>query len=222
MDSSITNSQHIPISYKAEVERKLIHLLSLLIPIIYSFVNDKWIGFSIMFPIMIFALTVNFFTNKEGRMRELLLGLYGDILREHESKPKWYMLNGASYVIIAATLCLVLFPINVFLVSFSVLVISDTCAALMGRRFGKKKLYDSKTIIGTVSFFLSGCFVALFIVLTRSIEPIGLLFFVVGIFVGTLGELFAKQLLIDDNFVVPLLTGSVSWALFALFSVPIH
>jgi dolichol kinase len=221
MDSSITNSQNIPITYKAEVERKLIHLLSLLIPIIYSFVNDKVIGVSIMIPIMLITLTINYFTNKEGKLRVLLLKMYGDMLREHETKPKWYMLNGASYVLIAATLCLAIFPINIFLVAFSVLVISDTCAALMGRKFGKKKLFGNKTIVGTLSFFFSGSFVALFVVLTRTIEPIGFLFFVIGVLFGTIGELFSNYISIDDNFIVPILTGGVAWLLFTMFSIPI-
>lgn len=222
MDSSITNSQNISISYKAEVERKLIHLLSLLIPIIYSFVNDRIIGLSIMVPITLFSLAVNYFTNREGRLRVLLLKMYGDILREHETIPKWYMLNGASYVLIAATLCLAIFPINIFLVAFSVLVISDTCAALMGRKFGKKKLFGKKTIVGTLSFFFSGSIVALFVVLTRTIEPIGFLFFVIGVMFGTIGELFSNYISIDDNFIVPILTGGVAWLLFTLFSIPIY
>jgi len=221
MESTISNSKNNHITYKAEVGRKIIHLLSLLIPIIYAFVNDRVIGLSVMIPIMIFTLVINFVTNIEGKHRAFLMNLYGDMLREHEITPKWYMLNGASFVLVAATISLAIFPVDIFLVAFSVLVISDTSAALFGRRFGKRKLLGNKTYIGTLAFLLSGCLVALFVVYVREIEPIGILFFFIGVLVGTLGELFSDYSKIDDNFVIPILTGLVSWLLFWAFSIPI-
>ena len=195
------------ISYRNEVIRKAIHLCSLSIPIIYHFVTRD-LALMMLVPVTIFVLVVDL-----GRYAHPALGgwfntLFGWLLRKHESDRGRKRLNGATYVLISATLCVLFFPKPVMITAFSVLVLGDLTAALIGRRFGRHKLFN-KSWEGTIAFFLVG-FAAV------SLNPYalqGARGVALGAFAVAVGA-FVEALPwpIDDNFSVPISVGMVLWA----------
>lgn len=52
-------------------------------------------------------------------------------------------------------------PPHAFLTGLLVLALADPCAALVGRRFGRRRLYRDKSVIGTSTFFVVAMAVAL-------------------------------------------------------------
>ena len=86
----------------------------------------------------------------------------------------------------------------------------DIAAALIGRKFGRHKLVNGKSLEGTVSFIIVG-YIALAVVLVITHRPL-LPDFAIGflaVLVGGLVELFQKQLRLDDNLSIPLSVGLV-------------
>jgi len=200
------------INYKGELLRKIIHLCSLSIPIVYNFI-DKQTALSYLIPITILSVIIDYGRHFIKPLNEIVNKIFGFILREHESDNSKKNLNGASYVFIAATLTMWIFPKVLFITGFSILIVSDTAAALIGRRFGKHK-FLSKSLEGTLAFFITACIVVLFTpkVVGLSLEYIiGFVAAAVGAIVENISYGWA-----DDNLTIPISIGFTMWGMYLL------
>ncbi len=201
------------IHYKDELVRKLIHLCSLSIPIIYYFItqNTAIIILAVLAVVAVVLDVSRYFSPSVGKV---FYKIFGFLLRKHELDSKKKNLNGATYVLISALICVFIFPKVIFITSFAVLIVSDTMAALIGRRFGKHK-FLSKSLEGTLAFFISGSIVVLF---TPKIDYL-FLEYAIGIFsvfIGAIAENISFGFA-DDNLSIPISIGLTMWALYVLF-----
>jgi phytol kinase len=58
--------------------------------------------------------------------------------------------RGALYFAISALLCLILFPVAAVIPAIIALAVLDGVATIAGRRFGKTRIWNGKTLEGTV------------------------------------------------------------------------
>ncbi|MCP5062913.1 MAG: dolichol kinase [Ignavibacteriae bacterium] len=200
------------INFKGELLRKVIHLCSLSLPIVYSFI-DKKTALSFLIPITITSVIIDYGRHFIELLNKLVNSIFGYMLREHESDSSKKNLNGASYVFIAATLTLWLFPKIFFITAFSILIVSDTAAALIGRKFGKHK-FLSKSFEGTLAFFISAFIVVLF---TPKIEGL-FLEYIIGFAAAAVGAIVENISYgwADDNLTIPISIGFTMWGLYLL------
>ncbi len=191
------------IQYRSEIFRKLFHLSSLWIPILYLYVTNKMM-LTILLSLTTIALLIEFSRNISSELNDLINNSIGNIMRIQERKS----LSGATYLLISASLSVALFSKEVAILALSILMISDSCAALVGRRFGKIHIFD-KTLEGSVSFFISGVVVYYFLMIVCDFAlPLNIS--LLAIFSATITELFVKKLFsLDDNFTIPLSIGLV-------------
>ena len=202
------------ITYRSEVLRKGIHLLSLSIPMIYSVISQAT-ALWILVPLACLFVAIDILGHKEGWVRNTMLRSFEPVMRNHELKVDDVRLNGASHVLIAACASVWLFPKIIAITAFSILIISDICAALVGRRFGSHRFLD-KSLEGTLAFAVSAIGVVLVI---ASINSAPISFVVIGAFasiVGALVENISPRLRLDDNISIP---GSVGLTMLILTSL---
>ncbi|MFR1032453.1 MAG: diacylglycerol/polyprenol kinase family protein [Alphaproteobacteria bacterium] len=126
-------------------------------------------------------------------------------LRNKELKRSQLQLSGGAYVMLAAIACTLLFPANVAVVALSIMLISDTCAALFGKAYGSRRLYKNKSIEGTAAFFVSAL---LIMVICNFILPVTYAS-ILAAFVATFAEMYEDKIEIDDNLSIPLFVGAV-------------
>lgn len=197
-------------SYGTEFIRKGIHLLSLLIPVVYYFIARQT-ALAILVPLaLVFGLSdiARLFIPPFGRF---YAHWFGFLLRAHERNDTGRHLNGATYVLLAATLLVLFFPKVIVITAFAILIISDSSAALVGRRFGKRR-FLTKSLEGAAAFLVSALIV---VALAPKVEyslpeyAIG----GIGALVGALVE--ASAVGVDDNLSIPLSVGCVMWLLYA-------
>ena len=200
------------INYRDEVVRKLIHLCSLSIPIIYYFVS-KTTAIIILSIVSFVALVIDISRYFSPIAGKLFYSIFGFLLREHELDTRKKNLNGATYVLISAVLCVVIFPKILFITAFSVLIISDSLAALIGRKYGRHK-FLSKSLEGTLAFFISAIIVILF---TPKVEGL-FLEYLIGIFAAAIGAIVENISFgfADDNLSIPISIGLSMWLLYAV------
>ncbi|MHB1687714.1 MAG: diacylglycerol/polyprenol kinase family protein [Ignavibacteriaceae bacterium] len=203
------------INYRDEVVRKLIHLCSLSIPILYYFIprTDAIIILSIFTFVAIFLDLSRYFYPNFGKF---FYKIFGFLLRRHEVDHKKKNLNGATYVFISALICAIIFPKVFFVTAFSILIVSDSMAALIGRKWGKHK-FLSKSLEGTVAFFISASLVVMFTPKISGLPAeyyIGIIAAAVGAIVENISFGFA-----DDNLSIPISIGLTMWALY-IFWLP--
>lgn len=197
------------ITYDQEVLRKVIHFCSLIMPLAYAFVELKWI-LSIIVPITLLSMILDLASKKNKHLKWLRDKLFGKMLRPHERENK-FTFNGATWVFIAASLTFIIFPKVIAVTAFSILIISDVAAALIGRKYGRIKIFETKSVEGTMAFIVSaGIVVSLYALLFGA--PLS--FYYVGFvaaFVGGIVEAASKKLKIDDNLTIPMSIGTVMW-----------
>jgi dolichol kinase len=136
------------------------------------------------------------------------------MLREHEKDSKKKNLSGASYVFLACTLSVLLFPKLFAITGIAVLILGDIAAALIGRKFGKHKFFF-KSLEGTAAFFVVSSIVILII---PKVEGLLIEYFIgfAAVAVGALAENLSYGWA-DDNLTIPISIGLTMALLYRLF-----
>jgi dolichol kinase len=126
------------------------------------------------------------------------------MLREHEHSARLF--TGATYFLFSSLLSVIIFSKLIAITSLAILIVADTAASLVGRRYGKT-FFLSKTLEGSIAFIISGWL---------TIFTLGFLFqttfkyYMIGLIAvlfGAIVEIFSAKLRIDDNFTIPLTVG---------------
>jgi dolichol kinase len=198
------------IKYRDELFRKLIHLTSLSIPIVYYFIS-KGTAALILAILAALALIIDLARYLHPEIGKIFYKIFGFLLRQHELDHKKKNLNGATYVLISALISVLIFPKIIFISAFAILIVSDSLAALIGRKFGKRK-FLFKSFEGTLTFFISASIVILFTPKIGGFKEEYLIGFI-GAFVGAFVENISFRL-IDDNLSIPLSVGFTMWGLY--------
>lgn len=209
----MTPSDRATIDYKSEVVRKLIHLFSLSIPTVYYFIT-KELALTILIPLTVFSLLIDYGRYYNKTLSELVDKVFGFMMRKHEKDSKKKNLNGATYVLLSAVIVIVLFPKVFVVTAFAVLIIGDSTAALIGRKFGKTK-FLLKSLEGTLAFFVSSCIVVL---LSPKVEG-SITEYIIGFIAvsfGAIAENISGEWA-DDNFTIPVAVCISMWILYAAF-----
>ena len=189
-------------SLKQELLRKLIHLSSFWIVGLVWFLPRVW-SILALSVITAFVLMTEYEAYKNSICARIYRVLFSPVLREKE-KGDVFGFSGAPYVLVAALLLVIIMPKAVAMFALSVLLVSDSSAAIVGRAVGRHKLLGKKTFEGTAAFLLTGMIIC-FLFNWGFELPIGIAF--VGVCLGCLGDLFNEKVYIDDNLSIPLLTA---------------
>jgi len=197
------------ITYGNELARKGIHLASLGIPIIYLQIPHA-LGIGLLFGLTILSLLIDVLMHYHMPTRKVMMTFVGGLLREHEKQQDAFRLTGASWVLIAATLTFWIFPTAIAVAAFTILIVSDTFAALVGRRYGTTKFLD-KSLVGAVTFVVTGFGVILTYGTLYNLPSTFLWAGLIGSIVGGVMEAGSTTLKVDDNISVPASIGLVMW-----------
>jgi dolichol kinase len=200
------------INYRDELIRKLIHLCSLSIPIVYYFISRDT-AILILAILTFTALFIDLGRYISPSLGKIFYKIFGFLLRSHEVDKRKKNLNGATYVLMSALICVIILPKVLFITAFTILIISDSLAALIGRRFGKRK-FLSKSLEGTLAFLISASIVVFFTPKVHGLPTeyiIGLIAAVIGGIVENISFGFA-----DDNLSIPISIGLTMWFLYII------
>ncbi|MFH1051404.1 MAG: dolichol kinase [bacterium] len=203
----MTKEYEIP--YKQEVVRKSIHMISLSIPIVYSFIT-KELALWLLIPLTIISIIIDFASRKKSKFRDFFHKYFGKILRPHEYYDV-FTLNGATWVLISAVICVLIFPKIFVVTGFTILIISDISSALIGRRYGRHPLFVRKSWEGTCAFWITAILVILIIGTVLSAPWTYFFFGIIAAFVGGIAEAASTMLKMDDNLSIPVSIGLVMW-----------
>jgi len=209
------------ITYKSELARKSIHLSSLGIPFVYLRIPHET-GMAILAVMTLVSVIIDAAMHYHTPTRTLMFKLVGPLLRGHERQRDRFLLTGASWVLIAAFITLAVFPTIVAVTAFTVLIVSDTFAALIGRRYGRLPFLD-KSVVGTVTFIITAWVVVVFYDVVYALPWTFLLAGAVGSVVGGIIEAGSIRLRLDDNLSIPFsiaVTMMVIAWLSQVFSLP--
>ena len=175
-----------------------------MVPLFYYY-NTKELTLFILAPLTFIFLIIDIFRIKNVSVKRIYNIFFKSITRVKENVS----LTGASYVLIASTLTILLFSKDIAIISLLIMSISDSMAAIFGRKFGTIKV-NKKTFEGSIAFFLSSLIIISFF------KEIVLPFAFIAIFLTTLIELFLDN--INDNLTIPIAFGGIYSILILIFN----
>jgi dolichol kinase len=205
--------EHDPdhLDFRYEFARKAIHLSSLLIPLIYWHIGRKQ-ALLILAPVTAGFFLVDVFKHFVPFLSTWYHATFGTMLRHHELSKDRLHLNGATWITLAAFVLIAFFPKTIAVAAFAMVSVSDTVAALVGKKFGRHRFGGQKSLEGSLAFFISAIPIVSFI--PGLPLPVG----IVMALAGTISEALVLKIAgfrIDDNLSVPLagaIAGVIAYA----------
>ena len=190
--------------YKHEIVRKLIHYGSAIFPLSYMYFFTRvemlfLLGTVVLIMILleIFRMYIPFFT----RIYEVI---FRKIVRDEESEK----FTGATFSFLGAFIAILIFEKEVAIFAMLVLSLSDSTAALVGRKWGSISLLG-KSVQGTVTFLVIAIALALLVPGIPRTEAVAAAVFT------TLVELIPSP--VNDNLLIPMSAG-ITLSLMRLFT----
>ncbi len=186
------------ITFTKELIRKATHMGALIVPGGYYILQlNKIQMLSIMIPVAFIMLFIDVSRLRRWPFWKSFASKFiGPLVRQHESDGDF---TGALYILMSFWLTIALFSKPIAIAAISFIIVGDTFAAIIGRKYGKHKFYKTKTIEGSLSCLVGMLLVAILV------PDIYLPVVIGGAFVATLFEAYSFG--IDDNVTVPLLSG---------------
>jgi glycerol-3-phosphate acyltransferase PlsY len=140
--------------WQAEARRKAIHLSFLVLPLVLLLEPLPWPRTRGQFRVLFLTLTasaiaLDVLRIHERRVRTIFRRFFGELIRQHEALS----LLGSTYLLLAALIAIEVFPRPVAAVALGFTVLGDATSALVGRAWGRHKLFG-KSWEGT-----AGCLV---------------------------------------------------------------
>ena len=150
------NEHEIP--YSAELQRKALHLLALLIPLGMALAG-RTASIVILTPMAAVAVAADLLRVRSQGFSNWLYRYFGFMMRPEERRPigSRPVLNGATWVLVSASLLAILFPISIAVPAFAAFMIADAAAAIVGRRYGRRRWGSTtRTMEGSTAFAVIG------------------------------------------------------------------
>ena len=189
--------------HNSEFIRKLLHLSNLVIPFTYLFYFDSKVeALIILLPITLLAFLIEYLRINSISVKNIFDKYLFSMLRNHEKSGKY---TGATWVFISSTLSIGIFPKDIAIISLIYMSIGDTAAGLIGRKFGRIKIYN-KTLEGALAGFIVCLILGLMIDLNLSKTLVA-----IGALSAAIIELMPIS--IDDNLIIPLFSGTVMYVM---------
>ena len=179
----------------SEFWRKCIHLSCVLFPLLYLFWLDKE-----QIVLLCGLITCGFIAGEVLRFRsefgkKIFKIIFTPLLREGEKNKT---ITGATWLFLAMTATFIIFSKKIAIAAVLILIIADSLAAIIGKRYGHKRFFD-KTLIGSLVFY--GCTVVILLIVIPEIT------FWAPLIAFPVTFLEAFRLPVNDNLLIPLFTG---------------
>lgn len=192
-----------PLPYSREVARKGLHLLALSIP-----AGMWWLGMPmalyLLGPAAVIAVSADIARAHSESFNRFIRSIFGPLMRAEElpAVGSGVQFNGATCVLVGATVLAILFPIRLAAPVLATTMLADAAAALVGLRIGRHRWGRlSATVEGSAAFVCTGLAVMAFV------PGISFGAAVAGVLAGAAVE--ALPIPINDNIRVPIAVAVV-------------
>jgi len=192
-------------NYNLEIKRKAFHCMSIVFPIFYL-ITSKLTMVMVLTVITGIAVSLDISRHYNPAIQAWVARFFTTIMRPDETSGN-FKLSGVSYMFLGFFITCLLFSKGVAISAFLVLIVSDTFAALVGKKIGKP-MANGKSIEGSIAFAASAMLIGM---LAYTFHTYGTTFsgIVIASGVTTWVEYNADRFDINDNLAIPVTFGSV-------------
>ncbi|MEW5734252.1 MAG: diacylglycerol/polyprenol kinase family protein [Thermodesulfobacteriota bacterium] len=189
--------------------RNIFHVgMGLVAVLLYQLVLSWSLAMTLLIITLSTFVTLEITRRRYPKFNDYLVdGVFGIIVRPRER----YRVNASTYYLAALTIMTAITPKPALCIGLLVLAFGDPAASLAGRRWGRKKLWQEKSVAGTSAFFLVSLVATLaYLILTLpSLAAWRMLLICTTVSAaGAATELFSRR--INDNFTIPVVAAGVA------------
>lgn len=180
-----------------EYKRKIFHITALVFPILYLLLSKE----SIIFLLLILcslSILIDLARTKNKFVKEVIAKFFSPIMKPEEISGKT-IFSGASYMAGGFLLTAYFYPKDIAIISWFILIFSDSLAAVIGKKYGHT-IFAGKSLIGLLTFFTTSMII---IFIAKFFIPINLRSASLAVVFTSLIEFMGYFIKIDDNFTVP-------------------
>lgn len=216
VESEETTGGNLQSRHNIQIMRRLFHMFNgFAIATLYliSFSHSQMVHFLGLFACLLYIFEQVRVKYPEAALRILPITRF--LIRAEEQLKESAMIP----YLMGVLLTIITFPKEVALVGIYALAFADPLSAIIGIKFGKHKISETRSIEGSAAFFLC-TFLCSMAVLSGYYMGMTLSIFFISLILGilcTLLDLFPLK--IDDNLTIPLFTSTILWILTILFGI---
>lgn len=119
----------------------------------------------------------------------------------------------------AVLLTIITFPKPLALIAIYTLAISDPLSAIIGIKYGKRRVVEHKSVEGSLAFLVSSFLISLF-VLSATLGGFSASVLIISLVLSIGTSIFEMlPLKVDDNLTIPLFSAFFGWVVCLLFGV---
>ncbi len=173
----------------------------------YELVLSKWAAIAAASVVLASFISLDVLRRTAPAWNERLVSrIFGKISRPSEA----HRVPSATWYIAALLIGVAFLPKHAIILAVLVLAFSDPVASLVGKAWGRVKLYRGKSVVGSAAFLGTASLVGTLYLHFYIGLPLSSSIYVAAIVgaTGTVVELFSHRL--DDNFTIPLACGIVA------------
>lgn len=187
------------ITFKQELARKATHMGALVIPGGYFFLGlEKPTALYIMIPITAAMIVIDIARLRKWKFWHAVgKPIIGRMIRQHEENGDF---TGATYILASSCFTIGFFSKPIAIAALAFIMVGDSFAAIIGRRFGKHK-FGRKSIEGSLACLVGTAIVAC----AGPLFGLELQLALAGAVVAAVVEALSTR--VDDNVSVPLISG---------------
>lgn len=199
-------SVHVPSLRPTNYSRNIFHVTSALTALLFIEVSGSpHVLVTIAASFAFFAWSLETSRRFSARANVFLMWVFRKVAHPHER----FRVNSATWYATALLLLALTVPTLVAAVAVVVLGIADPSAAIVGRRWGRTRLINGRSLEGTAAFLVTGFALATAVLLGLHPElPWTAALIVAGsaTLLGAIAELLSRR--VDDNFSIPVASGA--------------
>ena len=194
-----------------EIKRKAIHLVALIIPLGFYFFPAKP-ALVLLFSVTAVSVAVETARLLFPAVQTRFLNFFSRLLRPHEVRR----FTGSTFILLSASLCAAVLVQGregewnlpgearaALFYAFSFIILGDAAAAIVGKTWGRRRIFGTKTLEGTLACFATGL---LIFYASKAFVREGAAFPVGAACAGLTALLEVLPHGLDDNFLVPPIT----------------
>ncbi len=210
---------HVPSLRPTNYKRNLVHVSSgfVALAVILAVPSPGWM-IALAGVFFGYAWLMELLRRNSQSFNDKLMSFYGPVAHPHE----WHRINSATWYCTALLALALTRSPEVCAVAVLVLGVGDPAAALVGRRWGRVRLLNGRSLEGSVTFVAAGSLVA-FGALAAFFPAIGLgtaaALSGAAAVAGATAELVSRR--VDDNLTIPIAAGLAAWLVATLVGLPI-
>ena len=213
---SADQAADLPAVRASNVHRSLFHMGNGFVALATLQFAPYWLVLTIAGVFAVFSWSAETIRRVSPAANVALMRLFAKIAHPHEH----YRINSATWYATALIILAVFAPVLASSIAVMVLGLADPAAALIGRRFGRTRLADGRSLEGTLAFALVGIASGLAVLATfYGTLPVSSQLLIAGAagIAGALAELISGRV-VDDNLTIPLVSGFTAWGVLALLA----